>query len=138
MRLALQAANQGLYDLNVQTGAAQVSPEYATMLGYDPADFKETNDRWVERVHPDDRERIAANYQAYIEGNIPVYQVEFRQRTRTGEWKWILSLGKIVERDPQGRPLRMLGTHTDIRLCNTRTLRVATRPHLLRSDYPRL
>lgn len=114
LRLALAAANQGLYDLNVQTGEAQVSPEYATMLGFDPSDFKETNDRWVERVHPEDRDRVSANYRDYIEGRVPVYQVEFRQRTRTGGWKWILSLGKIVERDEQGRPLRMLGTHTDI------------------------
>ena len=114
LRLALAAANQGLYDLNVQTGEAQVSPEYASMLGYDPADFKETNDRWVERVHPEDRDRVFANYRDYIEGRVPDYQVEFRQRTRTGGWKWILSLGKIVERDAQGRPARMLGTHTDI------------------------
>ncbi len=114
LRLALMAANQGLYDLNVQTGDALVSPEYATMLGYDPAEFKETNSRWIERVHPDDLEKVGAIYQAYIEGRVPVYQVEFRQRTRTGGWKWILSLGKIVERDAQGRPLRMLGTHTDI------------------------
>ncbi|NJN97999.1 MAG: response regulator [Anaerolineales bacterium] len=42
LRLTLMAANQGLYDLNLQTGEAQVSPEYATMLGYDPAEFHET------------------------------------------------------------------------------------------------
>ncbi len=114
LRLALEAANQGLYDLNVVTGEAQVSPEYATMLGYDPAEFRETNDAWVARLHPDDREPVAAVYRDYIAGRIPAYQVEFRQRTRSGDWKWILSLGRIQARDAQGRPLRMLGTHTDI------------------------
>jgi PAS domain S-box-containing protein len=114
LRLALMAANQGLYDLNIQTGETLVNPEYATMLGYDPAEFQETNARWIERLHPDDRERVAETYRAYVRGEIPVYAVEFRQRTKSGDWKWILSLGKIVARDSEGRPLRMLGTHTDI------------------------
>ena len=114
LRLALTAANQGLYDLNVQTGEARVNPEYATMLGYDPDEFHETNTQWIKRLHPADREPVAAAYREYIAGKIPEYRVEFRQRTKTGEWKWILSLGKVVEYDPTGRPLRMLGTHTDI------------------------
>ena len=114
LRLALAAANQGLYDLNVQTGEATVSPEYATMLGYDPADFHETNAKWIERLHPDDHEPVAAAYRDYIAGKISEYRVEFRQRTKPGDWKWILSLGKVVEYNPAGQPLRMLGTHTDI------------------------
>ncbi len=114
LRLALMASNQGLYDLNVQTGKVVVSPEYAIMLGYDPATFEETNVAWLERLHPDDRIMVANTYQEYIAGNIPEYKVEFRQRTYSGEWKWILSLGKIVEWDEEGQALRMLGTHTDI------------------------
>jgi PAS domain S-box-containing protein len=114
LRLALRAANQGLYDLNVQTGEARVSPEYAEMLGFDPAEFQETNSAWIARLHPDDREPVAAVYRDYIAGRLPEYRVEFRQRTRTGEWLWILSLGSVVERTADGRPLRMLGTHTDI------------------------
>lgn len=114
LRLALMAANQGLYDLNLQTGEAIVNPEYAIMLGYDPATFQETNARWLERTHPDDRPALAQTYRAYLAGELPEYKVEFRQRTRTGQWKWVLSLGKIVSWDAAGRPLRMLGTHTDI------------------------
>lgn len=114
LRLALQAANQGLYDLNVQTGETIVNPEYARMLGYDPQSFIETNTDWRDRMHPDDRRPVYQIYQDYIDGKRDDYQVEFRQLTRQGEWKWILSLGKIVEWDQQGCPLRMLGTHTDI------------------------
>ena len=115
LRLALTAANQGLYDLNPQTGIAIVSPEYATMLGYSPdEEFAETNTKWKERLHPDDIERVAATYRAYVNGEISIYKVEFRQRTKNGEWKWILSIGKFVEWDEAGQPLRMLGTHTDI------------------------
>ena len=55
LRLSLKSANQGFYDLNVQTGNATVSEEYATMLGYDPKTFVETNSFWIERLHPDDK-----------------------------------------------------------------------------------
>ncbi|MDX2230311.1 MAG: PAS domain-containing protein [Leptolyngbyaceae cyanobacterium bins.349] len=114
LRLALTAGEQGLYDLNLQTGAALVSPEYAQMLGYDPATFEETNAAWRDRLHPDDVESVYRMYEEYVTGQRQEYRVEFRQRTQSGDWKWILSLGKIVEWDEQGHPLRMVGTHTDI------------------------
>jgi PAS domain S-box-containing protein len=114
LRLALSATNQGLYDVDLTTGEVLVSPEYATMLGYDPATFHETEDHWREMLHPDDWELTTAIYDAYVAGEIPEYTLEFRLKTQSGQWKWILSLGKIVAWDEAGRPLRMLGTHTDI------------------------
>ena len=114
LRLALTATDQGLYDLNVQTGECVVSPEYARMLGHDPAEFRETNAAWRERLHPEDRDEVYRAYTEYVAGQREEYRIEFRQRTRDGDWKWILSLGKVVTWDAEGRPLRMLGTHTDI------------------------
>jgi hypothetical protein len=114
LRLALVAANQGLYDLNVQTGEAIISPEYARMLGYEPDEFQETNALWRDRLHPDDVAVVYQVYEDYVAGRGDEYRVEFRQRTKSGDWKWILSIGKIVSWDSDGQPLRMLGTHTDI------------------------
>jgi diguanylate cyclase (GGDEF)-like protein/PAS domain S-box-containing protein len=114
LELALKASRLGLYDLNVQTGVAVVNDEYARMLGYEPAEFAETNQKWIERLHPDDLPRVSAFYQAYVRGEVAEYQVEFRQRTKSGKWKWILSIGRIMERDANGEPLRMVGTHLDI------------------------
>ncbi len=114
LRLALEAANQGLYDLDLRTGDAVVSPEYASMLGYDPDGFRETHAAWRERLHPKDRARVLKAYDDYITGHSPEYRVEYRQRTRSDNWKWVLSLGKLQGRDTDGRPLRLLGTHTDI------------------------
>ena len=114
LRLALRASKQGLYDLDLTTGKAEVNDDYATMLGYDPAEFEETNARWVERLHPEDREKVYATYQSYLQGELPSYEIEFRQRTKAGDWKWILSIGSIVSRSEGGIPLRMLGTHLDI------------------------
>ena len=114
LELALRAANQGVYDLNVQTGEAVVSAEYALMLGYDPATFHETNAAWLARLHPADFEQAAKAYRDYLAGITSEYRVEFRQKTQAGDWKWILSLGRLVEYDSTGQPLRMLGAHTDI------------------------
>ena len=114
LRLALNASNQGLYDLDLRTGEAIVSATYTTMLGYSPINFHETNAKWLQRLHPDDTERVRAVYRAYVAGEIPEYKVEFRQRMKNGRWKWILSVGKIVAWDQQGNPIRLLGTHTDI------------------------
>ncbi|PSJ17757.1 bifunctional diguanylate cyclase/phosphodiesterase [Nitrosomonas supralitoralis] len=122
LRLALTAANQGLWDLNVQNGEVLVSPEYALMLGYVPDTFVETHSKWRDRLHPDDRERVYKIFQDYINGLSENFQVEFRQLTQQGTWKWILSLGKMVEYDDQNRPLRMLGTHADIEERKTREI----------------
>ena len=114
LRLALSAADQGLFDLDLRTGATVVNDEYAIMLGHDPAEFHETNADWLDRLHPDDRERVEGAFRDYVAGRRPEYRVEFRQRTGSGGFKWILSMGEIVERDARGTPVRMLGTRTDI------------------------
>jgi PAS domain S-box-containing protein len=114
LRLALTAANQGLYDLNIETEEVVVSPEYALMLGYDPATFYETKSGWIESLHPDDRESVVATYDACITGEVPNYQAEYRQRTQGGQWKWILAVGKIVSWNESGEPIRALGVVTDI------------------------
>ncbi|MBF0506816.1 MAG: diguanylate cyclase [Nitrospirae bacterium] len=114
LSLAMKATGQSIYDSDLKTGEAIVGPEYALMLGYDPAEFHETTAKWIERLHPDDKKQVAAAYRAYIKGEIPEYKVEFRQKTKDGNWKWILSVSKIIGRDADGNPLRMIGTHTDI------------------------
>ena len=140
LRLALTAGGHGLYDVNVQTGAASVNDDYMRMLGYEPGEFMETNERWRERLHPDDRDTVSRAYEEYVAGRLPAYRVEFRQRTKSGDWKWILSLGAIVERDAAGRPLRMVGTHTDISRQKEResALQRANRALGLRAEANRL
>ncbi|MFO0877835.1 MAG: PAS domain S-box protein [Gemmataceae bacterium] len=114
LRLALSSANQGIYDLNLQTGEVVVSPEYVTLLGYEPEQFRMSLEVWTARLHPEDRERCLATLREYLKGTMPEYRVEFRLRTRHQTWKWLLSAGSIVERDEAGTPIRMLGIHTDI------------------------
>lgn len=117
LRLALTAANQGLYDLNIETEEVVVNPEYALMLGYDPATYHVTKSKWIESLHPDDRESVVAAYNACITGKVPSYQAEYRQRTQNGQWKWILAVGKIVSWNESGEPIRALGVCTNIDDC---------------------
>jgi len=113
-RLALECSRVGFYDLNLVSGEAATSDYYARMLGLDPAEFFETTPKWQERLHPEDRQKCDQILTDYLAGKLPVYRVEFRQRCADGSWKWILSVGEIVGRDASGKPLRMVGTHTDI------------------------
>ncbi len=113
-RLAINAAQMGIFDLNLNTDEVIVNDFYATMLGYDPQTFHETHQKWLDRLHPDDRSQIQTAFDDYVSGKIPEYRLEFRQKTDSGNWKWILSIGSIVEWDPDGNPLRMIGTYTDI------------------------
>jgi len=113
LRLAMEATLQGWFDVNVQTGAVVVSPEYARILGYDPASFKTSLQDWIEGIHAEER---AAVMKAFAEclATGETRQMEYRRLARSGEWKWIRSIGKVVEYDAQGKPLRMTGTHADI------------------------
>lgn len=112
--LALDAADEGLWDWNMQKNTAYCSPAYYKMLGYEPDELgSETQRHLVDLLHPEDRERLLPKMQAAME-SVGHYQFEFRMRTRSGGYKWIVSQGKVVERDEQGRPVRAIGTHTDL------------------------
>ena len=139
LRLALASASQGLYDLDLQTGVAIVSPEYAMMLGHDPATFRETLESWRARVHPDDRAGTSTALDDYLAGRAHSYHVEFRLATAEGGWKWMLSVGQVVERDAAGQPKRMIGTHTDItqmKWAQEGQARVATQLRSLLTNSP--
>lgn len=114
LRLALDAASDGLWDWNVATGEAYWGPRTYTMLGYDPGEFPASFAQWGRLVHPEDRERTVAQIQAHLDEGKPGYAVEFRMQTREGGWRWILARGKVIERDASGAPRRMVGTHADI------------------------
>lgn len=116
LRLAMQAAGQGLFDIDLVTGVIKVSPEYPRMLGFDPEGFDESLASWRARLHPDDREGAEEQFNRCLGGGAQACAIEGRRRMRDGEWKWILSVGAVVERGENGLPLRMVGTHTDIDL----------------------
>ncbi|MCM0754530.1 PAS domain S-box protein [Desulfovibrio aminophilus] len=114
LRLALDAADDGLWDWNLVTGEVYWSPRAYTMLGYKPDEFPMDYEVWRGLLHPDDRERAASEVQRQLASESGSFQTDFRLRTRNGGWRWIISRGKVVERDAAGRLARMVGTHVDI------------------------
>jgi PAS domain S-box-containing protein len=113
LRLAMEASQQGWFDLNVQTGEVSVSPEYARIIGYEPSEFETNLQGWIEGLLPEDRDAVLRAFRECVETGGP-RTMEYRRQTKTGEWKWIRSMGKIVGFDSEKKPLRMAGTHADI------------------------
>lgn len=132
LRLAIAAANQGLYDIDIPSGHITVNNEYAQMLGYEPEYFEETLDTWFARLHPDDRNLALSHFRAYLAGEQAAYHVEYRMRTRDHTWKWLQSSGRIFAWHADGKPLRMLGTHTDITASKRLEAELRTRENNLR------
>nr|WP_326529060.1 EAL domain-containing protein [Rhodoferax sp.] len=113
-KLALEGSGVGVWDWNLATGAQTHSAHWEEMLGYVAGELRRGYQDFVALVHPDDLDMVQEESRAYGEGRSPKYQVDFRMRCKDGSWKWILACGTVVERDAQGKPVRMIGTHTDI------------------------
>jgi diguanylate cyclase (GGDEF)-like protein/PAS domain S-box-containing protein len=114
LKLALEASTDGLWDWNLATRETYFSSRVATTLGHDPAAFNLTWEGWERLVHPDDFPRVMRVALDHIEGRNPLYQCEYRVAGQSGEWIWVLCRGKVVERDSEGRAVRMSGTFTDV------------------------
>jgi PAS domain S-box-containing protein len=113
LRLVLEANSEGVWDWDIPSGQAFFSRHYSGMLGYEPEEFAKDYDGWKALVHPDDFERVNAAHAAHIhEGK--EFSVELRMRKKSDDWCWIRSRGMVVERDAEGRAIRMVGTHQDI------------------------
>jgi len=111
---ALGAAGHGVWDWHLDSGLVDFSLTWKRMLGYDEADIGGDVSEWRRRVHPDDLAETLATVQAHLAGGTPGYTSIHRMRCKDGGWKWILDCGAVFERDAAGKPLRVLGTHTDI------------------------
>lgn len=114
LQMAFEAANDGLWDWDVKTGACYFSPRYYSMLGYENEAFEANYGNWCSLIHPEDFPTVEESLKDCLERRAEKYEVEFRLRTESGEWKWVLGRGKVVERDERGVPLRMVGTHVDV------------------------
>lgn len=113
-RFALEGAGDGVWDWNIQTGEVNFSRRLRQMLGFNEDEMQDRLDEWRQRIYPEQRAGVTADLQGYFDGSAPAYASEYRLQCKNGDWKWILDRGKVVSRDAQGKPLRMIGTYTDI------------------------
>ncbi len=113
LRLALESAEEGLWDWDMRTNQVTVSPRWLTMLGYEPT-MTCTIEFWRQLCHPDELAEIDRRLNEHWAGRSPMYEFENRLRHKDGSWVWVLGRAKVVARDEQGRPLRIVGTNSDI------------------------
>ena len=111
--LALLATNEGVWDWNISTGKIYRDQRWADLFGSGGQELGQSGD-WAELVHPEDFPVAQAALDSHLQGRSPVYISEHRWRTKSGQWIWTLDRGKVVSRDKDGRPLRMVGTQGDI------------------------
>ncbi len=113
LRVAIRAANVGLWDWDLRTNEVYYSPEWKRQIGYEDSEIANEFEEWRKRVHPDDLDRVLRRVEAYLAKPGPDYEVEFRFRHKDGGYRWILAQGSLA-RDEDGSPARFLGSHVDI------------------------
>ena len=113
-KFALEGAGDGVWDWNLQTDEVFRSARWHQIFGYEPSEIGNTATEGRKLIHPDDFKEAIDHTQASLNGITESYVSEFRMLCKDGSWKWVLARGMLVSRTEDGKPLRMIGTHTDI------------------------
>jgi diguanylate cyclase (GGDEF)-like protein/PAS domain S-box-containing protein len=113
-KFAIEGTGDGLWDWDIPNNTVYFSKTWKTMLGYSEGDISNNLSEWERLVHPDDLHDTMIAVQEHLDGKTPAYINEHRLLCKNGSYKWILDRGLVVSRDEQGKPLRAIGTHTDI------------------------
>jgi diguanylate cyclase (GGDEF)-like protein/PAS domain S-box-containing protein len=112
-QLAIQGANDGLWDWDLDKNDIFFSPRWKSMLGYEDQDLGSSPNEWHTRIHPQDRAQVLATIQEHLEGRAKSYESMHRMQHKEGHWLWVLDRGRAV-RDVDGHPHRLVGTQADI------------------------
>jgi PAS domain S-box-containing protein len=111
----IKGSEIGTWDWNVETGALVVNERWAEICGYTLEELHPVNHETWERItHPGDAQRAMQQLEQHFAGALDYYDVEFRQRHKDGEWRWVSARGKVLDWTPKGKPRHMSGTHRDI------------------------
>lgn len=113
LQQALQASNTGLWEWNTESGEVSFSKEWKSQLGYGESELSDSFETWVARLHPDDRDRAILYAQQYRDNPLGEFRQDFRLRHKDGSYRWFDSHASFVT-EPDGRRIRLLGSHTDI------------------------
>ena len=113
-KLALDSTGDGVWDWHIQAGQEFYSKRYKEMYGYSQDKVWQRSDDYADLVHSDDKAQLINDQQAYFAGQSASFSNEHRVRCADGSYKWVLSRGMVIAWDANCKPLRMIGTHTDI------------------------
>jgi PAS domain S-box-containing protein len=113
-QFALDASTVGIWDWDMVTNSVFYSSLSLKILELESADIFDDPERWDKIVHPDDLPKYYSDIHEHFDNKIPFYENYHRVMTSSGNYKWILDRGKVIKRDENGKPLRVIGTHTDV------------------------
>jgi len=113
-QFALEGSGDGVWDWDIPEGKQYMSEQAKNMLGFDAAEALTDVKEWDERIHPEERKTSDQAVKDCLDEKVPTYKIEKRIKCKDGQYKWILDRGKIIEWDDQGKPLRMIGTQSNI------------------------
>jgi len=114
MQLALESANEGVWEWDLTTDEVQYDERYFEMLGYKKEDLAQVGNVWSYLVHPEDVKDYNEGFSQFMYTKEAKYEFKYRLKNANGSWTWILDKGQVIERDEHAKPLRIIGVHVDI------------------------
>lgn len=113
-RVALLAAELGIWDFDLAGSDCYCSPYCYEILGYRAGQMQARLDEWTNIMHPEYLDNARRVVEQCISGEIDRFELEFRLKTNEGKWRWFRCTGKAATRDAEGRAYRLVGTLQDI------------------------
>ncbi len=114
LQLAIEGAREGMWDWDIEANTLKLNQYAIDMLGFGNEVVDSAYDKFFSNLHPDDAEGTKKALRDHLAGVTDYYEKEYRLRTKIGNWKWIQTRGRVVQRNENGKPLRAMGTHIDI------------------------
>ncbi|HTT02972.1 MAG TPA: PAS domain-containing protein [Steroidobacteraceae bacterium] len=114
LQTAVWGAGLGIWEFDFRHGRTSWFGSWCEELDLYPCDGKDGAMRWDSRIHPEDLPRFSRHFDEHVSGRCEEFQAEYRICTRVGQWRWLFDRGRIIERAPDGAPLRMVGVCVDI------------------------
>lgn len=114
LTMAMEAASDCFWEWKVPSNKLFLDSNFYTILGYEPYEFPDNFKEWENLMYPDDRKSSFELLKQCATGNIPQIHIEYRIRTKSNNWKWILCRAKITSRNEEGKVTKIIGTQTDI------------------------
>lgn len=112
LELALEGGELGIWDWDLENNSIVYNKQWAKILGYELDEIDMFT--WKGLVHPEDLAWVEKELDDHILGKSEAYLAEYRVKSKSGEWKWILDRGKVLEFTDKGKAKRISGTHLDI------------------------
>ncbi|UII25145.1 PAS domain-containing protein [Fulvivirga maritima] len=114
LQMAIEGAREGMWDWDITTNEVVFNEYHASMLGFTPTMLKGNFTEFSQRIHPEDRDKTFYALMSHLNNESDFYETEHRLKTYNDGWKWIMVHGKVMTRDSEGKPLRVIGTNVDI------------------------